>query len=223
MQQLITELQEQFEAAKNNKNAVQMEAYMKYHFKFFGIKSPQRKTIQQPWIAEIQKSFSTPEKWELIFKLWKKEEREFQLLAIDLLNRFKKSEFEKADIDKLESLITLKSWWDSVDAIASNALGVYFQQFPDQQQSITNKWSKSNNIWLMRSCLIFQLKYKDNVDFALLTHYIRKFQSNNEFFIQKAIGWSLRQYSKYNPEAVREFLSENKLSNLAIREASKYI
>ena len=75
----------------------------------------------------------------------------------------------------------------------------------------------------MRSCLIFQLKCIKDVDFELLTSLIRKFQSNNEFFIQKAIGWSLRQYSKYNPQAVRDFMAENKLSGLAKREASKYL
>jgi 3-methyladenine DNA glycosylase AlkD len=81
----------------------------------------------------------------------------------------------------------------------------------------------TSNIWLMRSCLIFQLKYKSEVDFELSSTLICKFQSNNEFFTQKAIGWSLRQYSKYNQEAVQYFFAENNLSGLATREGSKYI
>lgn len=120
-------------------------------------------------------------------------------------------------------MITTKSWWDSVDTIASNSLGIYFKQFPRQQKIITQKWSDSDNIWLMRSTIIFQLKYKKEVDFELLSQLIRKYQSINEFFIQKSIGWSLRQYSKFNPDAVRDFLYENKLSGLATKEASKYL
>lgn len=221
--ELITLLQVEFEKANNSIHAVQMEAYMKNHFKFIGIRSPERKVIQKPFLTEFHTSLSLLQRWEIIFELWKKDEREYQLFAMDLLNKFKKSDFVLTDIEQLETLITTKSWWDSVDTIAPNTLGVYFQKFPHQQKIITNNWSVSGNIWLQRSCLIFQLKYKNNVNFELLSSLIRKFQSNNEFFIQKAIGWSLRQYSKYKPEKVRDFLAENKLSNLATREASKYI
>lgn len=220
---LISIVQSEFESVRNPKHAAQMEDYMKNNFPFLGIRSPERRVVQQAFISEIHKTYLPQERFQLIFELWKMDEREYQLAALDLLNKFKKTDFSNHDISLLEQLIVTKSWWDSVDTIASNALGIYFKQFPEQQKTITQKWSASGNIWLMRSCLIFQLKYKTEVDFELLTSFIRKFQSNNEFFIQKAIGWSLRQYSKYNPEAVREFLGENKLSGLATREASKYI
>lgn len=221
--QLISLLEVEFNAVGNAKHALQMEAYMKHNFKFLGIKSPQRKDAQRGLIHEIHTSCSIDTKWEFIFQLWNKKEREYQLVAMDLLNKFKQSDFIESDIDRLERLLIEKSWWDSVDTIASNALGVYFQKYPDQRKPITKKWGNSENIWLMRSCLIFQLKYKNEVDFPLLSHFIRKFQYNNEFFIQKAIGWSLRQYSKFEPEIVREFIEEINLTGLAKREASKYI
>ena len=85
------------------------------------------------------------------------------------------------------------------------------------------EWRHEDNLWLNRSCLIFQLKYKDATDFELLKDLIRQYQGNSEFFIQKAIGWSLRQYSKFNPDAVRAFVDEIGLEGLAKREASKYI
>jgi len=220
---LISILKTEFEFARNTNHAIQMEGYMKNNFPFMGIRAPERKVIQQSFISEVHKTFSPKERLKLISEFWKMEHREYQLVAMDLLNKFKKSDFELTDIAFLEQLIVTKSWWDSVDTIASNALGVYFKQFPNQQKIVTDNWSDSGNIWLMRSCLIFQLKYKWEVDFELLSSLIRKFQSNKEFFIQKAIGWSLRQYSKYNPGAVREFLADNKLSNLATREASKFI
>ena len=223
MKSLINDLKFHLEAAKNPSDALQMKAYMKDHFEFLGIRAPERKNIQKPWISEVQKSLSTIEKWNLILELWKFNEREFQLVAMDLLNGFKKQEWTKEDISKFEYLLTTKSWWDSVDTIASNSLGVYFKQFPEQQKIITKKWSGSGNIWLMRSTIIFQLKYKNTTNFELLSSLIRKYQFNSEFFIQKAIGWSLRQYSKFNPEVVREFIYDTNLSGLAKREASKYL
>jgi 3-methyladenine DNA glycosylase AlkD len=221
--ELIALLKIEFESSKNTFYAKQMEDYMKNHFRFFGIRAPERKQIQKPILDEIHRSYCPADRLKLISALWEMDEREYQLAAMDLLNKFKTADFVASDIDRLEYLIITKSWWDSVDTIASNALGVYFKYFPEQQKITINKWSNSGNIWLMRSCLIFQLKYKKGVDFELLTNLIRKFQSNNEFFIQKAIGWSLRQYSKYDPQAVRDFMAENKLSGLAKREASKYL
>ena len=46
-----------------------------------------------------------------------------------------------------------------------------------------------------------------------------------DFFIEKSIGWALRDYSKTDPLWVRDFIQEHKLdlSPLSIREGSKYI
>ena len=46
-----------------------------------------------------------------------------------------------------------------------------------------------------------------------------------EFFINKAIGWALRDYSKTNPEWAARFIEKNKkrMAELSIKEASKYL
>ena len=100
---------------------------------------------------------------------------------------------------------------------------MYFQKFPGKKEEVITRWRKSDNLWLNRTSLIFQLKYKDDVDFNLLKDLIKQFQPNKEFFIQKAIGWSLRQYSKFNPDAVKDFIEEINLQGLALREAKKYL
>lgn len=89
----MTDLKFHLEVAKNDKNATEMKAYLKNHFEFLGIRSPLRRTIQKPWISEIQKNLKTEEKWKIVFELWKLKEREFQLVAMDLLNGFKKIEW----------------------------------------------------------------------------------------------------------------------------------
>ncbi|MFN5983713.1 MAG: DNA alkylation repair protein, partial [Fluviicola sp.] len=112
---------------------------------------------------------------------------------------------------------------DSVDSIASNVLGEWIKCFPKDFQPILNDWRSDNNFWLHRSSLIFQLKYKNDVDTVLLEDLINQYKSNNEFFIQKAIGWSLRQLSKTNPERVKSILIHQDIKGLALREASKYL
>lgn len=222
MHLFTADIQYQFKSRVNSYNAEKMSAYMKNRFVFFGIKSPERMAVLKPWLDEM-KTLSIEEKFQIIHELWGLEEREFQMAALEVLRGIKLKEWKPELIEQLEYLIVTKSWWDSVDLIASSAVGSYFQAFPEKIEETINNWSNSQNMWLQRSTLIFQLKYKADVDFELLTSLIIKYQNDNQFFIQKAIGWSLRQYSKFNPDTVIELLPKLSISNLAKREASKYL
>lgn len=198
-----------------------MSAYMKNHFSFLGVKSPERKQIQNAWFQLIKKE---PQQiWDLAYGLWNLPEREYQYIAMDLLKKQKLSFYQLDDALKLEELVTTKSWWDSVDGIASNNVGAFFKAFPEQRDKIIGKWRESDNLWLNRTCLIFQLKYKEQLDFELLQSLIVQFQPNKDFFIQKAIGWALRQHSKTFPLDVEDFVKNIELEGLAKREALKYV
>lgn len=220
---LIQQLEIAFSHNSDPDRAVKSAQYMKNKFMYYGIDATQRKVIQKTWFNELKQAEGTFDHWELIREMWDKDQREIHYVAIDWLNSWKKSIIQKEDIIHLEWLITNHSWWDSVDAIASNYLGEYFKKFPQECKETIEDWRNSDNMWLNRSCLIYQLKYKDEVDFELLKSLIKQYQPNNEFFIQKAIGWALRQYSKFNPEAVRAFINEINLQGLAKREGAKYI
>ena len=220
----IEDLEFELHEKANDSRAIAQAAYMKNHFLFYGIESAIRKDIAKLWIQKYNlKSLNGKEKRTLINTLFHLEQREFHYIAIDFLNAFKSSEIELSDGHFIETLISLHSWWDSVDSIASNYLGKYVKKFPEEGMELMEKWSFSENLWLMRSTLIFQLKYGQQIDFEFLKKRIFQFRNINEFFIQKAIGWSLRQYSKFNKDEVKQFLSEIELSNLARREASKYL
>ena len=214
-------LEKEMEYKQDTKKAVNMAAYLKGHFKCYGIKSPIRNEIQKKWFAELKKVDF--DRWDIVYSLWDKPQREYHYIAIDYLRKMPKNGFQKDDYKKLEELITTYSWWDSVDSIASNSVGQYFQAHPDMIKKVTDKWRKSDDMWLNRTCLIFQLKYKNEVDFELLKSLIIQFKNVKEFFIQKAIGWSLRQYSKFNSDAVLDFVKEINLQGLALREAKKYL
>ena len=198
-----------------------MQKYMKDLFPFLGIRAPDRKLLAKPLIKDlgiIQNEHQKP----FITELWELPEREYQYAAVDYLVKNKKLLVE-TDIDLLEYIISTKSWWDTVDLIASHLVGTLFLKYPHFITERGEEWMKSDHMWLKRTMILFQLKYKDQTNEALLFSIIDRTAHINEFFIQKAIGWALREYSKTNAEAVIRFIDSRELSNLASREGLKWI
>ncbi|MCH2199106.1 MAG: DNA alkylation repair protein [Flavobacteriales bacterium] len=220
-QDYLKKLESAFRSAANEENAAGMEAYMKDQFSFLGIKSPERKAIQQDYFRASER----PQIQDLrlvILYLWELDEREFQYCAQELFHKYSK-QLDPSHIELIEDIVLSKPWWDTIDFIASNIIGTLFQRHPEIIQSVTEQWMNSEDMWLQRCCLLFQLKYKNDFDVALLESFILRLNDHPEFFIRKAIGWSLRQLSKFAPESVNRIISEIPLSPLSVREGSKYL
>jgi 3-methyladenine DNA glycosylase AlkD len=145
-------------------------------------------------------------------------QRECQYIAQEMAHRVIRKPAE-ADLQLFEYMVTEKSWWDTVDFIAANILGRYFKNHPDAILPAVEKWLASGNIWLQRSAILFQLKYKSELDTALLAATISPLIGSKEFFINKAIGWVLREYSKTNPQWVVNYCEQTDLNGLSKREA----
>src|SRR5699024_9475553 len=105
---------------------------------------------------------------------------------------------KECHITLIEHIITTKSWWDTVDAIATHLVGELFAKYPHLITEKGDNWLRLENIWLQRSMILFQLKYKEKTNEDLLYSIIKQLKHIDEFFIQKAIGWSLREHSKTN-------------------------
>ncbi|MBX2941275.1 MAG: DNA alkylation repair protein [Cyclobacteriaceae bacterium] len=218
----LSTLQAEFERQANPKIAAGQKAYMKNRFEFYGIPAPQRKETQKPFLLKQQLPPKKALK-SLVKQLWNQPQREYQMFGQELVHRYSK-QLEKEDIALLEYMVTHKSWWDTVDFIAANTMGAYFQLYPELRKEYVKKWLASDHMWLQRSALLFQLKYKDQLDKELLANTIRQLQGSKEFFINKAIGWTLRQYSKTNPKWVKDFVRDTPtLANLSKREALRLI
>lgn len=201
--------------------AFDMKRYMRDQFEYFGISSPMRKDLFRKFIHN--KGLPEKEELEVVCKeLFVRKERELQYFAMEMifLNHRK---YTESDIKLFEYMIVTASWWDTVDYIAPNIIGKFFKMYPEMIHEVTMKWMKSGNIWLQRACLLFQLKYKKSLDTSLLYGFINELKSSKEFFIQKSIGWILREYSKTNPEEVLRFVESNELKPLSRREALKII
>jgi 3-methyladenine DNA glycosylase AlkD len=214
------ELEKAFNESSNTENAASMTKYMKNNFQFFGIKTEERRRIFKNIWTENKKEVSENTR-EIALSLYSKKERELHYCAIEILIKNLKNNYIKEDILLIEKLITTNSWWDSVDFLAKYLLGNYLLQFPEETNSVTLKFSTSENMWLNRSAILFQLGYKEKTNFDLLKLVCEKHKMSTEFFIQKAIGWALREYAKTNPEAVRNFVSNSNFKKLSEKEALK--
>lgn len=215
-----------FKQHSDLENAAKMAKYQKNHFQFYGISTPLRRQLSKEFLKE--KALENTVDWDFVFKMWQEEQRECQYLACDYLLLKKVSpKLTLTDLEKIEKLVINKSWWDSVDNLDAVA-GNIVQNYP-QAKEVMLKWSLADNFWLRRLAIDHQLVFKEKTDHHLLAQMIENNLSGStfdkEFFINKAIGWSLREYSKINPAWVQHFIEtyEEQMNRLSIREASKYL
>lgn len=215
MKELIHVLREN----SDQQQAVKMASYMKDNFLFLGIPKPKLKILAKPFLAEHRKK---PLDWDLIFDLWDLDFREAQYVALLYLDAHKK-EIKPEDILQIKRLVTTKSWWETIDSLDEYVGLIALQD--DSAKNVLQEWSVDENLWLRRVAIDFQQRYKEKTDKEFLAKTIINNLGSSEFFINKSIGWSLREYSKTNPAWVKDFIDQHRenMSSLSIKEASKYI
>lgn len=199
--------------------SVKMSAYMRDMFPFFGIPKPKLTALSKDFLSERRK---LPLDWELVNELWNTDFREAQYVALMYIDKHKK-ELVTDDMEMLEKLITTKSWWETVDQL-DGYVGLIVEKDSSLKERML-ELSVSDNMWLRRVAIDFQQKYKENTDTEILKTVILNNLGSKEFFINKAIGWSLREYSKTNPAWAKSFIDTygDKLDKLSIKEGSKYL
>ena len=210
-----------FERHANADNAIAMKAYMKGRYEFYGIKSPQRRELTREFL-KIHGLPAPEERSRVLEDLWKQDQREYQYFGLDLLRKLER-QLDSGDVALIEKLILTKSWWDTVDMLAGRSIGKLLLSFLEVRDKWINKWRRSEDIWLRRTALLFQLHYKADTDVELLYEIIRENLGSSEFFIKKAIGWALREYSKTDAESVIRFVKQTELAPLSQREALKWL
>lgn len=214
------EIKKLFESKEDKENAIAMSKYMRNMFDFYGLSTPKRKEIYNDFIKSEKKSKKID--WTFLDKCYEDPHREFQYLVSDYLLAMKEYvTFE--DISKIRNYIIQKSWWDTIDFLCK-VIGDVELRDP-RVKELMFKWSNDENIWIKRSAIEHQLNLKDKTDCELLEKIIVNCFGTDEFFINKAIGWALREYSKTNPKWVRNFIDKynDEMDSLSIKEASKYI
>lgn len=211
-----------FAEASDRKRAAGMHSYMRYQFAFFGVPTPERRVISKRVLAGLGPPTATD--LEMIGPLaWAIDEREVQYAAVDVLVHHAKLARPEL-LDVVGGLVTTKSWWDTVDALAANVVGPLVRRYPSLLARL-DEWIAGEELWLARTAILHQLGYKTDTDVDRLFRYSLVWAECPDFFARKAIGWALRQYARTDPDAVRGFLADNGdvLSLLTVREASKHL
>jgi 3-methyladenine DNA glycosylase AlkD len=195
-----------------------MRAYMRDQFPFLGIPTPSRREAIKPVVCDF-KGASAAELIGVADKLWQMPEREYQYAALDLMAAHWK-QFDAAHLPELLEFVLRKSWWDSVDGIAGIIGDVLRYEHHEMDSALEH-----DNFWMRRIALLHQLGWRGKTDEMRLFRYSLALGDENEFFIQKAIGWALRDYARHAPHNVARFISENKtaLSKLSVREAGRHL
>ncbi len=216
-------LVERFAELADPDKAIEMAAYMKTDKPFYGIQKPDR----DPVYREIAKSFpaTTHDEYaDVVMALWNGKHREEKYASLDYAIRFKKF-VDTSMLPMYEQLAREAAWWDLVDPIATHLVGNSFLADRKTITPIMKKWIDDDDMWIRRTAILSQNRHKENTDEALLFRFCLKRADEKEFFIRKAIGWALREYSWKAPEAVKNFLLTNrdKLSPLSFREGGKQL
>lgn len=209
------------QAAANPVVAAGAKKYMKDQSDFFGVKSPVRKEILSSFITK-NKLPDISQIEEFAALCWNSPQREMQYCCMEIMYRMRRK-FTPEHLPLFEKLIQQKGWWDSVDFLAPSLAGFVLKNNPEIVDDVINRWQKHENMWMRRSAILHQLKYKRDTNQERLFATCRLLAHEKEFFIRKAIGWALREYSKVNPEAVTQFVASTPLSGLSQREALKRI
>lgn len=209
-----------FQRESDEDKAIQMKRYMRNQFEFLGIQTPLRNAITKKLLADVDRTNTID--WALVKSCWSTPYREIHYFTIDYILKLK-SQLKPTDLLQLKELITKNSWWDTIDRIRE-IMGILLVQYPEVKVTLI-EWSTDTNFWVRRAAIICQLLLKKSTDKELLEVTILNNLHSDEFFINKAIGWALRDYAKCNPTWVINFIDKNRdgLSKLTIREATKHL
>ena len=211
------------EPLADRKQSDWMTAYMRGQFPFLGIPKPLRSRATRSLIAAC-KELPSVEMLKIAGSLFQMKEREYLYVAAELLERHVGA-LGLEDLEGIFKLALQKSWWDSVDRLASTINTILFRERKDPASQATMDVLLGHpDFWLRRIAMIHQLGWRGETNQKRLFRYALRLGGTHEFFLQKAAGWALRDYARHNADAVVKFVSVHRasLSALTVREAIKH-
>ncbi len=216
--ELLALAKSRFEAQSDPEDAEKQARYLRYHFQFYGLAAPVWVPISKTLFREYG-LFHGEDLMEFLELCYDEDQRELHYLGLQMVEKALKK--QPSDFIRcLEGAVQQNAWWDSVDWIAK-LVGIHFLRYPDLIPSYNAAWMASDQFWLQRVAIIFQLRYREKTDEALLYQNILAVATSQEFFLQKAAGWALRQYSRTDPNSVKHFIQNHELPALTVREGAR--
>ncbi|WP_306209295.1 DNA alkylation repair protein [Actinoplanes sp. RD1] len=221
-QALLDRLTSVFGEARNPERAGPAAAYMRDQFPFLGLAAPAQRSLARSVVAGLAAP-SEEQLRQVVLGCWRLPEREYQYFACDYL-RAHAAVPGPGFLATIRALVTTKSWWDTVDPLATRVVGALVTRHPALRTEL-DAWAGDDNLWLVRTAILHQLHHGAATDTGRLFGYCTRQAGHPDFFVRKAIGWALRHYARTDPDAVRAYLAEHRseLSPLSVREAAKHL
>ncbi len=219
--EILRKLETALEKNSNQKYALEMKRYMRNKFEFYGVKAPLRYEI----FKEVLKTNPIERTDQLVSiskASMKKKERDFHHFSIYIWEKNKKL-WSDRQMELFGWIIDMNSWWDTADYLINKVISPYVLLYQNERKILDQQWNNSDSVWRIRASILYQLKFKSGTDEKTLTKAILNQKKHQDFFVQKAIGWILREYSKTRPNFVKDFVKGHDLSPLANREAIKWL
>lgn len=216
-------VQSELKALADPAKAVPMAAYMKTDMPFYGVQKPDREAIHR----QLKKRFipSNRREYEAAVRaLWELPHREEKYAAVEFAIMHEPF-ITSASLPLYERLIREGAWWDLVDGVAVVLVGGLLLRERTKLKPLMDEWVEDDHMWIRRTALLAHNKHRNKTDYRQLFDHCLRRAPENEFFIRKAIGWALREYSYAEPERVRDFLTKHRstLSGLSYREGAKQL
>ena len=223
---LRTDLITRLSAAGDPDRAEGQQRYMKSDLPFHGVRVPEVRRLAGAVIKDHP--IADPGAWqEEVLGIWRSAtHREQRYGAIELAyTRPYRKWLRPACLAMVEEMIVTGAWWDYVDQLAGKHMGHLLASYPADIRPVLLSWAENDDIWRRRTAILAQLRFKAGTDTDLLFSAIEASIEEKEFFLRKAIGWALREYSKTAPQVVADYVASNhhRLSPLSRREAMKVI
>ncbi|GAA2467796.1 DNA alkylation repair protein [Winogradskya humida] len=219
---VVERLVRTYSAAKDPERAVRAAAYMRDRFPFLGLSIPGQRRLGRTVTAGLPAP-GEDDLRDVVVACWELPEREYQYFACDVL-RAQVAVAGPGFLATTRTLIVTKSWWDTIDPLATRFVGDLVRLHPELATTMDD-WAGDDNMWLVRTAILHQLHYGAATDTDRLFGYCTRQAGHSDFFVRKAIGWALRHYARTDPEAVRSYVARHagSLSPLSVREATKHL
>jgi len=220
--QRIVNLRQRLAEAGNADDAAQQQAYHKSRFTFYGLKTEARRQILRDIFAELPAA--REELFPLVSELWRTECYDERMSALWLLEHGRRL-LTPRDLDGLKAMADACEGWAELDSLALNVLSPMALNFETAVYAPVRLWGDAECLWTRRAGILLHIIPARNQ--RLITEYawptLEERLEETEFFIRKAIGWTLREISKHYPREVFGFLKRvgDRAAPLTRREGAR--
>lgn len=116
----------------------------------------------------------------------------------------------RAEFEKVRQWVNRCDCWEHSDDL-SKIYAQVFEERPDWVRPWYEKWNRSPNPWHRRQSVVGLLEYaqkrKRVEPFEDLIGFVEPLLADDEYYVQKGVGWTLREIYNVYPKETRGFFN----------------